>query len=242
MVTSELPVSAPIGMASGSMTMSAAAMPYSSVATRDDLRRQVEALVGLHRDLVVVVGQRDDRGVVLLDQWQDRGHPVVLGGDGVDQRPALVGREPGLERLDDRGVDADRQVGERLDQPDRLGQQLGSSVSGTPMLTSSTSAPPSTWALTSRSIAERSPARSCSWKIRRPVGLIRSPMMQKRRPWPITTSLVALRRTRLLGLATGRSCADRRAALVEQVLGPLHAWPRRRRRSRRRRPRRRTPG
>ena len=33
-VTSELPVSAPIGMASGSMTMSALAMPYSSVATR----------------------------------------------------------------------------------------------------------------------------------------------------------------------------------------------------------------
>ena len=34
MVTSELPVSAPIGMASGSITMSALAMPYSSVATR----------------------------------------------------------------------------------------------------------------------------------------------------------------------------------------------------------------
>ena len=33
-VTSELPVSAPIGMASGSITMSASAMPYSSVATR----------------------------------------------------------------------------------------------------------------------------------------------------------------------------------------------------------------
>ncbi len=33
-VTSEVPVSAPIGMASGSMTMSAWAMPYSWVATR----------------------------------------------------------------------------------------------------------------------------------------------------------------------------------------------------------------
>ncbi len=33
-VTSVVPVSAPIGMASGSMTMSALAMPYSSVATR----------------------------------------------------------------------------------------------------------------------------------------------------------------------------------------------------------------
>ena len=76
-----------------------------------------------------------------------------------------------------------------------LASSSASSVSGTPMLMSSTSAPPSTWALTSRSIADRSPARSCSWKIRRPVGLIRSPIRQKRRPWPITTSLVAERRT-----------------------------------------------
>ena len=58
-----------------------------------------------------------------------------------------------------------------------LASSSGSSVSGTPMLMSSTSAPPSTCALTSRSMAEKSPARSCSWKMRRPVGLIRSPMM-----------------------------------------------------------------
>ena len=70
-----------------------------------------------------------------------------------------------------------------------------SSVSGTPMLMSSTSAPPSTCAFTSRSIAERSPARSCSWKMRRPVGLIRSPIRQKRVSWPITTCWVAERRT-----------------------------------------------
>ena len=86
---------------------------------------QLEALLGLHRDLVVVVGQRDHGGVVLLDQREDLLHPVVLGGDGVDQRPALVDRQPGLERLDDRGVDADRQVGELLDHRDRLGEQLG---------------------------------------------------------------------------------------------------------------------
>jgi hypothetical protein len=61
-----------------------------------------------------------------------------------------------------------------------LESSSGSSVSGTPMLTSRTSAPPATCAATSRSMAERSPARSCSWKIRRPVGLIRSPMRQKR--------------------------------------------------------------
>ncbi len=69
-----------------------------------------------------------------------------------------------------------------------LASSSASSVSGTPMLQSSTSAPPSTWALTSRSIAERSPARSWSWKIRRPVGLIRSPISTKGRSWPRTTS------------------------------------------------------
>ncbi len=67
----------------------------------------------------------------------------------------------------------------------------GSSVSGTPMLTSSTIAPPATWAATSRSIADRSPARSCCWKIFRPVGLIRSPMMQNGMSWPSVTSRVA---------------------------------------------------
>ena len=86
-----------------------------------------------------------------------------------------------------------------------LASSSGSSVSGTPMLMSSTSAPPSTWALTSRSIAEKSPARSCSWKIRRPVGLMRSPMMQKRWPWPITTSLVALRRRVSSGARRGHA-------------------------------------
>ncbi len=84
-----------------------------------------------------------------------------------------------------------------------LASSSASSVSGTPMLMSSTSAPPSTWAFTSRSIADRSPARSCSWKMRRPVGLMRSPMMQKRCPWPSTTSLVALRSLVSSGSAVG---------------------------------------
>ena len=124
-VTRLVVVSAPMGMARGSMTMSACAMPYSCVATRTILPVSVDALVGLHRDLVVVVGQGDDRGVVLLDQREDRRHAVVLGGDRVDQGTALVDREAGLERLDDRGVDADREVGQLLDHLDRLGQQLG---------------------------------------------------------------------------------------------------------------------
>ena len=66
-----------------------------------------------------------------------------------------------------------------------------SSASGAPMLTSSTMAPPATCWATSISIRDRSPRRSCSWKIFRLVGLIRSPMMQNARSGLITTSLLA---------------------------------------------------
>ena len=43
--------------------------------------------------------------------------PLVLAGHRVDERLALVGGEPGLERLDDGRVDAERQVGVLLDEP-----------------------------------------------------------------------------------------------------------------------------
>ena len=61
--------------------------------------------------------EADDGGAVLLHQRQHPLEPVVLAGDRVDERLALVGGEPGLERLDDGGVDADRQVGVLLDEP-----------------------------------------------------------------------------------------------------------------------------
>ena len=72
-----------------------------------------------------------------------------------------------------------------------LASSSGSSVSGTPMLTSSTSAPPATCALHVALDRRRSPARSCSWKILRPVGLIRSPMRQNGWSWPIVMDDVA---------------------------------------------------
>ena len=50
-------VSAPIGMASGSSTMSSMAMPYSVVATFDDLAGELQAPLGLLGDLELVVGQ-----------------------------------------------------------------------------------------------------------------------------------------------------------------------------------------
>ncbi len=70
-----------------------------------------------------------------------------------------------------------------------------SSASGAPMFTSSTMAPPATCWATSVSTRDRSPARSSSWNALRPVGLIRSPMMQNGWPGPITTCLPAEERT-----------------------------------------------
>ena len=65
----------------------------------------------------------------------------------------------------------------------------GSSASGTPMLTSRMLAPPAICSSTSIRTCDRSPARSCSWKSLRPVGLMRSPMMQKGWSSPIVTVL-----------------------------------------------------
>src|SRR5919109_45888 len=64
-----------------------------------------------------------------------------------------------------------------------------SSTSGIPALTSSMSAPASVWAIASLVTVERSPLRSSSAKILRPVGLMRSPMMQKGWSGPIVTVL-----------------------------------------------------
>ena len=90
---------------------------------RDDLLRDLDPACRLHRDLVVV-RKADDRCAVLRHQRQDRLEPLVLAGDGVDERLALVRGEPGLERLDHGGVDADRQLAEALHERDRLAHQV----------------------------------------------------------------------------------------------------------------------
>ncbi len=58
----------------------------------------------------------------LRDQRQDALEALLLAGDRVEQRLALVDGEPGLERLDDRRIDRQRQVGQALDELDGLGQ------------------------------------------------------------------------------------------------------------------------
>src|SRR3954447_11764466 len=64
-----------------------------------------------------------------------------------------------------------------------------SSTSGMPALTSSMSASASVWAIASAVTVERSPLRSSSANVLRPVGLMRSPMMQKGCVGPIVTVL-----------------------------------------------------
>src|SRR5208283_820050 len=91
----------------------------------DELADQLEPPGRLLGDLLLVVRQADHGGPVLLDQGQDRVQPLVLGGYRVDQRLALVGGQPGVEHLDDGGVDDQGQVGQFLDQRDGLRHQGG---------------------------------------------------------------------------------------------------------------------
>ncbi len=78
------------------------------------------------------------------------------------------------------------------------------------MFTSSTMAPPATCWATSVSTRDRSPARSSSWNALRPVGLIRSPMMQNGWPGPITACPAAEERTVSTPAAYAGSAARRR--------------------------------
>ena len=86
----------------------------------DDLLRHREAHVGILGDAGLIVRDRDHRGAVLLDQRQHHFQPLLLAGHRIHQRLALVDREPGLERRDDRGIDRQRHVGDRLHQLDGL--------------------------------------------------------------------------------------------------------------------------
>ena len=88
----------------------------------DDPLGDREPDVRVHADPGVVVADGDDRRAVLADERQDALEALLLAGHRVEQRLALVDREPGLERLDDRRVDRQRQVGQALDELDGPGQ------------------------------------------------------------------------------------------------------------------------
>ena len=89
----------------------------------DDLLGDLEPDVGVFADAGLVVADGDHGRAVFGDEGKHPLHHLVLAGHRVDQGFALVDLDTGLEGLDDRGVDRERHVGDRLDQLDRLGQE-----------------------------------------------------------------------------------------------------------------------
>src|SRR5438105_3664241 len=106
----------------------------------------------------------------------------------------------------------------------------GSSTSGIPALMSSMSAPASTCATASTATVDRSPPRSSSANFLRPVGLIRSPMMQNGCSRPIVIVLDRERSTVSIGFPfdSGRdaqTCAelcDARVLAERDEVKPRH--------------------
>src|SRR5919112_3463325 len=94
-----------------------------------------------------------------------------------------------------------------------------SSTSGMPAFTSSTSAPASTWAFVSATTVERSSALSSSANRLRPVGLMRSPMMQNGCSAPMTT--VFDRDSRTVSISSFRLRRHGGAPLLDELLGLL---------------------
>jgi len=89
-----------MGMTSGSTTTSRAGMPWS-IARSTIFFATAKAHVRIFGYPGLVVGNRDDRGTVLLDQRQYALQTLILAGHRIDQRLALVDGKPGLERGDD---------------------------------------------------------------------------------------------------------------------------------------------
>ena len=95
------------------------------LGTRDDLLRDLEPHVGVLADAGLVVRDRDDGGAVPRDEREHPLHLLVLAGHRVDERPPTVDGEAGLQRLDDRRVDREGHVGDRLDELDRVREDRG---------------------------------------------------------------------------------------------------------------------
>ena len=104
--------------------MSERGIPWSSAPLHDPLR-DLEPDIGILRDPGLVVGDGHHRRTVLLHERQDRFEPLLLAGDRVHQRLALVDRETGLQRGDDGRVDGQGDVGDRLHELHRARQQGG---------------------------------------------------------------------------------------------------------------------
>ena len=118
------PPMAPMGMTSGSTTMSEAGMPWSA-AMRTIFSATAKRTSGSSEMPGLVVRDGHHGGAVLRHQRQHLLQPLVLTGHRVHQRLALVRGQARLQRGHDGGVDGQRQVGQRLHELDGLGQDRG---------------------------------------------------------------------------------------------------------------------
>ena len=90
----------------------------------DDQLGDLEAFVRVFGNARLVVRDGDDRSVVFLHQRQDPLHHLAFGSGGIDQRAPLIDGEPRFQCLDDRTVDAERHVGNRLHELHHFGEDF----------------------------------------------------------------------------------------------------------------------
>ncbi len=184
-------VSAPTGMASGSMTMSSTGILYFSVATPMSLRASSTRRAGSSG----ISSSSFGRPITAAPYFFTSGRIASSRSSSAvteltSALPWYAARPASSTSMMEESMTSGRSVSFWISVTARL-IRAASSASGAPMFTSSSMAPPATCSLTSISTRDRSPLRSCSWKIFRPVGLIRSPMIANGWSSPIRTVLVA---------------------------------------------------
>jgi hypothetical protein len=157
----------------------------------DDLPRDREPHVWVLADPGLVVRDRDDRGAVLGDEGQHGFQAFVLAGHRVDERPPPIDVEPRLERRDDRRVDRERHVGERLHQTHRLGEDRGLVRERDPRVHVQHVRAGLDLGEGIGDDGREITSGHLIGELLRPVGLIRSPMTTNGRSNPIATSFVA---------------------------------------------------
>ncbi len=99
-------------------------MPNPSTATCTILRTSSSRRLGSKGISSSSFGSAMTAAPYLLHEREDRLEPLVLRRHRIDERLALVSLEARLEHLDDRRVEAERQVGEALDEADGRRHEL----------------------------------------------------------------------------------------------------------------------
>ena len=79
--------------------------------------------IGVFGNAGVIVRDRDNRNVIFLDQRENEFEALFFAGNRVQQRATFCGLETGFERAGHGAVDAQRAVGDALDDLDQLRHQ-----------------------------------------------------------------------------------------------------------------------